>query len=573
MAAYKRRNEDSFKIKEQPVEGRGEGAAAAVEHSEWGRLVMKLGERELFGETSLSGEHATEEKRQWTIVAEGLAVAALKLTREDFTSLLGGYKELIKVNFTRKVLRTMPLFQQHSADGLMRTIESLAEIEFSEGEVLFRQGAPGDTFYIIKTGGVRVDIADTETGEARKLKDRWPGEYIGEVALLDDSPRMATATATMPTVCMTLDRATFQSLFGDNSSQEILTREAERRKRDSEKARHALIRLEDLSALRVLGTGAYGRVKLVTHAKEHGKPYALKILKKALLIQRDQYDHVENERRLLDMCDHPFLLRLVTTFQDADELYMLLELALGGELFTLLNQSERFDEPQARFYAAGVCSAFAYLHDQSIAYRDLKPENLLFGADGYLKICDFGFAKIIADRSWTICGTPEYLAPEIILSKGHSTAVDWWAFGVLVFEMLVGHAPFRAEDPMEIYQQIVTYSLAPAPSEAALRQCVRFPDHISPTAADLIHRLLAPFPSKRLTSLANSYADSVSAHAFFAPIDFPALLRKEPAAPHVPTIASSTDTSNFESYDDDEGPGEGEDLPPFDAALYPFENF
>lgn len=147
-----------------------------------------------------------------------------------------------------------------------------------------------------------------------------------------------------------------------------------------------------------------------------------------------------NEKRLLEMCDHPFLLRLAATFQDDDEIYMLLELALGGELFSVLREKGKFEEAQSRFYAACVCSAFSYMHDRQIVYRyavqpplplsdyfaltasnygrDLKPENLLFDAKGYLKVVDFGFAKIMVDRTWTLCGTPEYLAPEIITNKG-----------------------------------------------------------------------------------------------------------------------------------------------------------
>ena len=156
---------------------------------------------------------------------------------------------------------------------------------------------------------------------------------------------------------------------------------------------------------------------------------------------------------------------------------MLLELALGGELFSVLREKNRFEEPQSRFYAACVQAAFAYLHDKQIVYRDLKPENLLFDAEGYLKVVDFGFAKHIIDRTWTLCGTPEYLAPEIITNKGHNLAVDWWAFGILMFEMLVGQPPFCADDPMDIYQKI-------------LRNRVAYPSSMSKPAKDLIAKLL-----------------------------------------------------------------------------------
>ena len=175
-------------------------------------------------------------------------------------------------------------------------------------------------------------------------------------------------------------------------------------------------------------------------------PYALKCMRKGQIVALKQVEHVMNEKTLLDACDHPFLLRLAATFQDSEEIYMLLELALGGELFTVLRNANKFEEPQGRFYAACVCSAFSYMHDLSIVYRDLKPENLLFDAEGYMKVVDFGFTKKITDRTWTLCGTPEYLAPEIITNKGHNLAVDWWAFGILIFEMLVGQPPFCADE-------------------------------------------------------------------------------------------------------------------------------
>jgi protein kinase A len=196
-------------------------------------------------------------------------------------------------------------------------------------------------------------------------------------------------------------------------------------------------------------------VKLVKH-KTTKTAYALKTMRKRQLIALKQVTHVMNEKKLLALCDHPFLINLVASFQDEIELYMVLELALGGELFSLLRDRMRFDEATARFYAACVVSAFIQMHDKKIAYRDLKPENLLLDKGGYIKICDFGFAKIVEDRTFTLCGTPEYLAPEIIASVGHGLPVDWWAMGILIYEMLCGDPPFVSDDPMQLYQQILS---------------------------------------------------------------------------------------------------------------------
>jgi len=205
----------------------------------------------------------------------------------------------------------------------------------------------------------------------------------------------------------------------------------------------------------------------------------------------------------------------------------------------VLREKTKFEEAQSRFYASCVCSAFSYMHDKFVVYRDLKPENLLFDSEGYLKVVDFGFAKLITDRTWTLCGTPEYLAPEIITNKGHNLAVDWWAFGILIFEMLVGQPPFCADDPMDIYQKI-------------LRNRVSYPALVSKNARDLISKLLVSNPSQRLGSLKRGHRD-VSGHVFFKAVDWGDLLKKTGKAPYIPKISSPTDTSNFDDYEDEGG--------------------
>ena len=183
--------------------------------------------------------------------------------------------------------------------------------------------------------------------------------------------------------------------------------------------------LGDFTIQRTLGTGSFGRVHLV-QSKHNQRFYAVKVLKKAQVVKMKQVEHTNDERRMLQQVKHPFLITLWGTFQDSKNLYMVMDFVEGGELFSLLRKSQRFPNPVAKFYAAEVTLALDYLHSHNIIYRDLKPENLLLDRHGHLKITDFGFAKEVPDITWTLCGTPDYLAPEVVASKGYNKSVDWY---------------------------------------------------------------------------------------------------------------------------------------------------
>ncbi|GAA6032758.1 hypothetical protein JCM8097_000777 [Rhodosporidiobolus ruineniae] len=293
--------------------------------------------------------------------------------------------------------------------------------------------------------------------------------------------------------------------------------------------------LSDFTFIRTLGTGSFGRVHLV-RSQHNSRSYAIKVLSKERVVKMKQVEHTNSEREMLERVRHPFLVNLWGTFKDSKNLYMVMDFVAGGELFSLLRKSQRFPDPVAKFFAAEVALALDYLHSLDIIYRDLKPENILLGADGHVKITDFGFAKHVPDITWTLCGTPDYLAPEIVQSRGYNKSVDWYALGVLMFEMLAGYPPFFTEDsnPMRLYEKIIAGK-------------IRYPAYFTPEAKDLLKSLLTNDITKRFGNLANGSRD-IFGHVWFQEVDWERLYRKEIPAPYVPKVEGDWDASNFDAY-------------------------
>lgn len=245
--------------------------------------------------------------------------------------------------------------------------------------------------------------------------------------------------------------------------------------------------LDEYEILKALGEGSFGKVFL-TREKNRQKYLALKQLKKMEIIKSKQTDHVKNEVFILFSLSHPFIVGMIGIAQDPRYIYIAIEFVPGGELFTYLRKVIRFPKHLAALYTMQVVMMFEYLHSKNVIYRDLKPENILIDQEGYLKLTDFGFAKIVETRTYTLCGTPEYIAPEIILNKGHGKGVDWWTLGVLIYEMLAGIDPFNDSDPMMIYQNIIRLNL-------------KFPRNFDKDARSLVKHLLVADLSKRYGNL------------------------------------------------------------------------
>ncbi|KAI8616523.1 camp-dependent protein kinase A [Chytriomyces sp. MP71] len=317
----------------------------------------------------------------------------------------------------------------------------------------------------------------------------------------------------------------------------VLRREGERKR--TIKKQQQRYELSDFHIDRTLGTGSFGRVHLV-RLKSGWDFYALKVLIKDEVVRMKQVEHTVNERNILAKLEYPFLVSLLTSMQDPKNLYFVLEFVQGGELFTFLRRSGRFRNSMAKFYAVEVLLAFDYLHTRDIIYRDLKPENCLIDANGHIKITDFGFAKEVPDVTWTLCGTPDYLAPEIIQSKAYGRAVDYWAFGILVYEMLAGHPPFYDDDPFKLYEKI----LACKP---------KFPSHFDPHGKDLIKKILTTDLTKRYGNLKGGI-DDIKRHPWFNEIDWQAMEDCKITAPYIPSISKDGDASHFDVYPEDHEP-------------------
>lgn len=289
---------------------------------------------------------------------------------------------------------------------------------------------------------------------------------------------------------------------------------------------------ESLDILNTLGTGTFSRVRLVkSKGDSQAKPMALKSIKKYSAIKMKQTEQLRMEKALLERLEHPFVPTLFGTFQDDRYLYFLMEFICGGELFSRLKKLGTLPIDDAKFYVSSLVVILQHLHSLDVIYRDLKPENILIDKKGYIKVVDFGFAKQGQDRYFTVCGTPEYLAPEIILNKGYSKEVDWWALGVILYEMLVGYPPYYDPVPFNIYQKVLMGRLA-------------IPPEIDPEAASFIMGLLEPDAGKR------TGAESARDHAWLRSFQFGLLERGEIPAPWVPELMFEDDTCYFENYPD-----------------------
>ncbi|NWI95658.1 PKN2 kinase, partial [Pitta sordida] len=300
--------------------------------------------------------------------------------------------------------------------------------------------------------------------------------------------------------------------------------------------RKKTVQLEDFHCIAMLGRGHFGKVLLAQY-KATGKLYAIKALKKKDIIRRDEIDSLNCEKRIFEVVnssDHPFLVNMFACFQTPHHACFVMEYTPGGDLMMRIHE-DVFPEHMAQFYTACVVLGLQFLHEKKIVYRDLKLDNLLLDAEGFVKIADFGLCKEgigFGDRTNTFCGTPEFLAPEVLTDISYTRAVDWWGLGVLIYEMLVGESPFPGDDEEEVFDSIVNDE-------------VRYPRFLSTEALSIIRKLLRKCPERRLGA-GEKDAEEIKIQPFFKGIDWDALLARRLKPPFVPTLKDPTDISNFD---------------------------
>ena len=296
----------------------------------------------------------------------------------------------------------------------------------------------------------------------------------------------------------------------------------------------------DFEPLKLLGTGSFGRVLLV-RKKNNNKLFAMKILLKSYLKQKNQQEHTKTERDLMVKINSPFVMNIKYAFQDETQLYLVTEFMQGGDMFFHLHEQGKFNRERAKFYIIEILLGIEYLHKNNMVYRDLKPENILMDKDGHIKITDFGLSKILDDMNekvFTLCGTPQYIAPEVVYKRGYDKGVDWWSLGCVLYEFLIGSLPFHIPRGGKI-------------SHRTFEGPIKFPKGMNEDDMDLICNLLINNPKQRLGNGPKD-AEDIKKHPYFKDVDWEKYLKKEIKPPFIPKLKSDTDLKYFDKVFTDE---------------------
>ncbi|KAG7489251.1 cGMP-dependent protein kinase 1-like [Solea senegalensis] len=445
---------------------------------------------------------------------------------------------LDSLSHSMELLSSVPFLKSLPEDVIVKLSDLMEERNFTEGDYIIRQGATGDTFYVISKGQVKVTEKKPGNEEQVVLSKLSEGNWFGEKALAGENTWTVNVVAAGPVTCLVLDRQTFKDIIDGlvfNCSPDV--HQSHDSKAESEQKGSGVLSSSTLSDFHIICSLAaeaeFGHVDLVKLKSDVKGLFTMRVLKKKLIINCGQREHFLRESRILMDAHCPFIVRFHKTFRDSECLYILTEACLGGDLCRLLKDKGCLDECGTRFYTACVVEALTFLHRRGVVYRDVKPQNVVLDEHGYAKLIGSRCVKKVemGKRTWTFCGTLGYMSPEIILNRGHGVSTDMWSLGVFVFELLSGGLPFSGSDPMKILTATVGGI-----------DHIDFPKTISKNASSLIRKLCRSAPSQRLGARRNGAKD-IQRHKWFEGFDWDALCGRTLNPPLIPKMKPSWDSS------------------------------
>mmetsp|Transcript_89224 Transcript_89224/g.139628 ORF Transcript_89224/g.139628 Transcript_89224/m.139628 type:complete len:825 (-) Transcript_89224:234-2708(-) len=510
------------------------------------------------------------------------------IDRQNFKQIMMK-KSQDKIAECVKLLDRVDILTPLSSEEKAKLSRALVEVHFKKGESIIKQGEDGSAFYILYDGEVSVIKDGKEVTKLDAVPAKMTAQFLGEGALLNDEKRAATVQVVSSSAkVFALDREDFNCLLGplkelmtkqnlnrQKTLQKHASTDTEKEASSSKKEKKGGAKLKgsksksktltnldaaksssekqsvpsrekilfsELKVLGLLGCGGFGAVELVEHQKS-SQSFALKAVSKGYIVQTGMKESISNEKNILTMTNSPFIIKLFECYNSDQNIYFLLEPALGGELYATYNRRGfHGKEAHAKYYTAGVVYAFEHCHVRHIIYRDLKPENLLLTAEGKVKLTDMGLAKFVVGTTFTTCGTPDYFAPELISSEGHTVAVDWWTLGILIYELMGGNPPFESDNPMQTYQKVVK----------GIDQ-VNFHKKCLGVVENLIKSLLRQKPAERIPMRPGGIKN-VMDHEWYKDFDWKAMQQGSLEPPYKPTVKSKTDMKNFHARAEDKPP-------------------
>lgn len=437
------------------------------------------------------------------------------LSADAVASILtrGNVEEMLSENQKMSMLRKVYIFRHISEHHCSLIAKSFHTIKVAQDEHAIVEGAFGSQFFVIKSGELLVSI------KGRSIRTLGKADYFGERGLLYNEPRTATVTCcSAESELLVIDKTVFLSIINEGSMIEHLTQRIELQNQN--------VSFEDLHVLRTLGCGTYGVVKLVEHKQKKSR-YALKCISRVQAVKGMQQEALVLERQILLENDHPFIVKVVRTYKDRRYVYFLTEVVIGGELYDAIRSIGLLSHAQAQFYTGSLVLALESLHERNIAYRDLKPENVLLDSQGYVKLIDFGCALKLKGITFTLVGTPHYMAPEVIFGKGYGVSCDIWSLGVCAYEFLSGPQPYgsESEDHLEVFREILTARLSFSP---------RVKEQNSPSTLNFLRQILRRPVETRLGCATTDGWNAVREHKFFQGFSWDKLLSRSLTPPLVP---------------------------------------